>query len=1023
MFTSSTERFDFSNMDDYPGEGKRPPPRTDGSVCHISIAAGFILTLLSLAIAVGVGIIVNFAGNNKNVTCSCLCEPSPQTTNAPGYIPSACKALALEGNQEICGLCPDSTVTSTHSTTSAAPTDTTEVTKPTEPPIITDDIRLPDNMKPYHYDITIRPELYNDKPETFTFSGRVDIFMNCIKATKNITVHSGSQVITQTPSVRLVNNTGGRADPGVIGTARDDARQFLIIMLDTYLTIGEQYSLTLHFTANLTDNLIGLYLSSYYSEEANATKYLAVTQLQHTYARFTFPCFDEPALKAKFAITLEREPQIFTLSNMPLLRSDNLTDGYIADVYDTTVIMPTYLVAFAFCDFLNVTNKTSNNVEFSVFSRPEYINQTTFALEEGIKMLDAFENYFNISYTLPKLDNIALPDFYYGAMENWGLVTYREAYLLYEPGMTTTSYLIFIAEIIAHELAHMWFGNIVSPVWWDDIWLNEGFATFLSYLGVEMVLPEWKMMDLITTDVIQRVMDVDSYESTVPIYRMAYTPRQIGDLFDSITYSKGASVIRMMWFFLGEETFRRGLEGYLKEQMFGNVAHDDLWVALQKQAQLDGRTGFDVKTVMDTWIKQKNFPVVNVTRHGNQLKLTQQRFLLGATNTTDSEGYSWEIPFTYTTQQKLDFNQTTSDITWIRKDSSETTIDSVTPDQGWVIGNIRQYGYYRVNYDTENWQAIVRQLMNDHTKIHVINRGVLISDSWALAKAGLISMEIAWDMLIYLRNETEYMPWDNADRELDYIDMMLTGRAAYGDFERFVVTQIEGRSLNVPIYDDRPVQQRSLSRLIFSLACKHHVPECIERSLEMFDAWRTNGTLIPPDIKGTVMCTAVREGGETEWDYLYSRYLNGPVSETGLALAALGCSSRPWIINRYLEYSLQSDKIRKQDTRNAILSVLRNPVAFYMGWKFLMMNWRQMTLDNAVDGNHLNDIIRVATQGMYTDFELSQVMHLKNNIHPQEVELSGFDRAIDRIMVNMEWEEQNYPFVEEWLKTNVGHTA
>ncbi|XP_060071986.1 aminopeptidase N-like [Ylistrum balloti] len=799
-------------------------------------------------------------------------------------------------------------------------------------------------------------------------------------------------------------------------------------MMDTELVAGQQYSLTLYFDDNLTDSLIGMYLSSYQSETANETIYLAVTQFQHTFARNAFPCFDEPALKATFSITLERQPQIFTLSNMPLNRTVTLDDGYKADVYDKSVVMSTYLVAFTFCNFLNVTNKTSNGVEFGVYSRPEYINQTAFALEKGSEMLDAFEKYFNISFTLPKVDNIALPDFYYGAMENWGLVTYREFYLLYEEGMSTTRNLELIAEIIAHELAHMWFGNLVSPQWWDDLWLNEGFATFLSYLGMDMVLPEWKMesiMDLITTYEVQGVMEADSLETTVPIYRMAYTPTQIEDLFDIITYSKGASVIRMMWFFLGEETFRQGLEGYLKEQEFGNVAHDDLWRSLQTQALADGRTGFDVKTVMDSWIKQKNFPVVNVTRHASQLKLTQQRFLLRVDNTTDSTGYGWEIPFTYTTSQEMDFNKTADDVKWIRRNESETTIcfDATNmSDVDWVIGNIQQYGYYRINYDKANWRALIQQLKDNHQKIHVVNRGALISDAWALANAGLNEMEIAWDMLLYLRNEEEYIPWSVSVRELEYVDLMLTGRAAYGNFERFMVRQIEGRPLNVSVKDDRPVQERSLSSLIFRLACKHHVTDCIQWSVEMFRAWMTTGELIPPDIKGTVMCTAVREGGEDEWKYVYKRYHNGPVSESSLSLAAMGCSSRPWIINRYLEYTLRPDQIRKQDVRNAILSVINNPVTFNMGWKFLMMNWRRMVLNDEVNGSHLNTILLQVAQRMFTDFELSQILHLKNNIHPQEVELSGFDRAIDRIQVNMEWERQYYLIVEKWLSTNAAQS-
>ncbi|XP_033739360.1 aminopeptidase Ey-like [Pecten maximus] len=735
--------------------------------CRMSSASGFLMVLLAMAIAVGVGLIVHFAGNQKELNCNCSCGPvDGAVTMAPGFLTETCKASAVLGNQELCGLCPAATTAQPQqSMTTTMQMETTSTTAnattpPTPPPGPVRDVRLPTSVKPLHYILQLRPEMYNNRPETFTFNGTYAITIECNSATNNITLHIAQQNLTATPTVEAV--TVGEISPVVLNTTKDMSRQFLILALDKPLVVGAQYIIRLAFEDKLSNKVLrGLHVSTYKDEAANMTKYMAVTQFGPTFARHAFHCFDEPTMKATFDITLERQPHIISLSNMPLTNSVDLGDGYFADHFDVSVIMPTYLVAFILGELESVNKQTTNNVQFGVYTTPANINQTGFALQMGSSLLDSFEEYFNISFALPKLDNVGVPDFIYGAMENWGIIAYQERYLLYTEGVSTTRSMELTAEVLSHEIVH-------SPV-----------------------------------------MDVDSVESVSPLYREAYAPEDILALFDIITYFKGCAVIRMMWFFLGPETFRKGLQGYLREKAYGNVAHDDLWRALQTQAIEDGKTDFNIKTLMDSWILQTNYPVVTVRRVNGGLYLNQGRFLLHSDNTTDFVGYSWNIPFTYTTDQELDFNKTSNDVVWMAPNTQVYATDaSISKTGGWVIGNIQHYGYFRVNYEPDNWNALITQLKTDFTKIRVVNRGTLITDVWALFKAGQTDLVTAWDMLTYLRHETEYIPWAYAANELEYPTNMLVSRPAYGNFERFMLNLLEGRSLNVSLYDNRPTQER-----------------------------------------------------------------------------------------------------------------------------------------------------------------------------------------------------------------------
>ncbi|GFR83304.1 aminopeptidase N [Elysia marginata] len=538
------------------------------------------------------------------------------------------------------------------------------------------------------------------------------------------------------------------SDPRFLDLEVDEDREFIILNLDKNLRVGRRYKISLSYTAKLKNDLHGLYYSQY--QRGNDSVYIVTTQFQPTDARRAFPCFDEPALKATFNITLVRPSHLISISNTPII--DNSTtfekDGmtFVKDVYDITPKMSTYLLAFIVCDFKYLYNYTSNGVLYRAWATPETVNQAEYSLHVGVEVLTHFEDFFDIPYPLKKQDMIAIPDFAAGAMENWGLITYRETAMLYEPGVSNEANKERIAIVVSHELAHQWFGDLVSPAWWDDLWLNEGFATFVEYLGVDYVHPDWNIFEIFAKSEIQRAFYFDGLISSHPLYVPVNHPDEINEIFDAISYAKGASIIRMMRHFLGRQTFKKGLTNYLNGTAYGAAHHTDLWRALTKQAHADGKTHIDVGEIMDTWTLQMNYPVVTVTRdfqNLNQIHVRQERFLIDP-NAEDPGrfqspyNYKWTVPLTLTSSKSKNFDPKDEDVHWMYKEETQTTLtlaDDVLPNRdGWILANVNQFGYYRVNYQLGNWDALVKQLVDDHKVIPAINRAQIIDDAWNLAK-------------------------------------------------------------------------------------------------------------------------------------------------------------------------------------------------------------------------------------------------------------------------------------------------
>uniref|UniRef100_A0A4W5PFV1 Aminopeptidase n=1 Tax=Hucho hucho TaxID=62062 RepID=A0A4W5PFV1_9TELE len=785
----------------------------------------------------------------------------------------------------------------------APPTPNSTTPYPTGPP---PNMRLPGNLIPESYDIVLQPHLYivmnNTTNQSLVFTGNSTVYFRCVENTKTIVLHSKEQNVTAVKVTDLDKGKIIKVDNTILYSNESN---FLEIRLDSVLVEDGNYSLFTAFEGELLDDLAGFYMSSY------KKGFIATSQMQPTDARKVFPCFDEPAMKATFRVSLIHRPGTTALAN----------------------------------------GKVIGEKHISYYCHTRESGQAKYAASITGNILAFYESpgVFKMNYPLSKLDQIALPDFSAGAMENWGLVTYRETALLYEEGVSSTSNKEWIATVIAHELAHQWFGNLVTMKWWNDLWLNEGFATYISYMGVDHIEPTWNIKDLIVLNDIQTVFQVDSLASSHPLSSKeddVQTSSDITQLFDSITYSKGAAVLRMLADYLDERVFLNGLRKYLQAFQYSNTVHKDLWEYLQEVKA-------EIAEVMDTWTKQMGYPVITInTTNG---AVSQEHFLL---------------------------NQTSD---------------------------------YEVNYDPVNWDRLLSQLeMNIH-EIPVINRGQLIDDAFNLARAKHINVTLALRTTKYLWNDTEYIPWESALRNLDYFILMFDRSEVYGPMQ--VSHQIKILYIKVLFYHSKLYNQINA----ISVACSNDIPECQEMAKMLFDNWMTNKTSnrIHPNLKATIYCQAIAAGGEKEWEFAWGKFENATTAtEKDKLRYALSCTRKIWLLNRYLEYTLNPDKIRKMDAVSTISYIARNVAGQALAWNFVRANWNYISLEYGEGIMSLGNLIDGVTQRFSTDFELEELWQFLTDHDVEELRLAirAQEQATERTEANIKWVKENKQTVLEWFK-------
>ena len=627
--------------------------------------------------------------------------------------------------------------------------------------------------------------------------------------------------------------------------------------------------------------------------------------------------------------------------------------------------MSTYLVAYTVNDFAYKKSEmdlnANNDIEFRTWARPDAIDQCVYASEVGPKVLKYYEDTFGIPFPLKKIDEIAIPDFSAGAMENWGLVTYRETALLFAPNVSSNSNKLRIAQVIAHELAHQWFGNLVTMKWWTDLWLNEGFATYVASLGVHHLSPEWDSYNAESLENILNIFRRDAQLSSHPISQPILNTSQIGERFDAISYKKGSAVLRMLHSILDKEAFFEGVQDYLKKHEYSNAEQDDLWLAFTEKAHRHNRLDrqYDMKTIMDSWTLQTGYPLIKVTRNykTGSVEITQHRFLENKTlaeQQTEAQP-CWWVPLSYTTAKDMNFIKTTPQI-WLECDdagkSKSLSLDNLAKEDEWLIFNIQLSGVYRVMYDLDNWRLLNETLNGkEFNAIHVMNRAQVIDDSLYLAWSGYSDYDITFDILGYLIQEREFLPWKAALEGLANVNRLLRPfTAQYELFKRYmrhIITPVYNDlgGINATTFDDSNSFSKILHKAMTAgWACRLEMEDCVQNSIKYFNEWKAASepneeNKIPVDLRPTVYCTAIRHGNEEDWNFLWQRYKESNVAtEKRTIIFALSCSRNTKTLRNYIDMTYERGQIRKQDSAYAFGSIIRNEFGFNIAKDYYMEN-------------------------------------------------------------------------------------
>ncbi|KAI9536940.1 Endoplasmic reticulum aminopeptidase 1 [Dissostichus eleginoides] len=891
------------------------------------------------------------------------------------------------------------------------------------PPFPWGSMRLPKTISPIHYDLTIHPNL-----TTLYFTGVVRIQLDVHENTNAIILHSKHLHIS---NVLLFATEGVKP----LKVSEHPRFNQLALESDSVLAKGRRYEVQLEFAANLSESYHGFYKSSYRTSSGEV-RVMASTQFEATFARLAFPCFDEPAFKANFTIRITREPRHIAISNMPMVKTDELPGGLLKDHFDTTVKMSTYLVAYIVSDFLSVSKTTQHGVKISVYAVPEKIDQTAFALDAAVKLLDFYEDYFDIPYPLPKQDLAAIPDFQSGAMENWGLTTYRETGLLFDPDKSSVSDKLGITKVIAHELAHQWFGNLVTMEWWNDLWLNEGFAKFMEFISLRITYPELQVDDFFLGKCFE-AMEVDSLSSSHPVSTPVENPTQIQEMFDDVSYDKGACILNMLRDFLTPEAFEIGIIRYLKRYSYKNTVNSHLWESLTNVCNSDdldegrirhkefcsksdvqsGATKWysgdelDVRAIMDTWTLQEGFPLVTVEVRGREVRLSQERYL----KTDDyslTEGFLWQIPLTYMTSTSSTVHR------FLLK--TKTDVLYLPEEADWVKFNVDMSGYYMVHYAGEGWNSIIKLLHHNHTALSSNDRASLIHNVFQLVSTEKVRLDTALELSLYLSKETEIMAVTQGFGELVPLYKLMEKRdmaALENQMKDYIVDLFRGLIGRQEWTDSGSVSQRVLRSYLLLFGCFRNYAPCVSKATELFNKWKeSDGTMsLPVDITMAVFLTGARttEG----WDFLLEKYRSSlQMSVKSRMKSAMSTSPRQEKLKWMMEHSLSNVVMKTQDLPDVIVSVSRNPHGYKMAWDFLRANWHILIKKFELGSSTVSFMVTGVTNQYSTREMLEEVRSFFGSLDEESgSEMRCIRQAYETIEDNIRWMDRNLPLLQAWL--------
>ena len=853
---------------------------------------------------------------------------------------------------------------------------------------------LPTAVRPSAYDLTLQPDL-----EKFTFRGEEDIDLTIHEPTSEIVMNADEIEIQE---ARLTLADGTNLEPCCIDF--DKEQETVTLGFDEELSPG-QARLRLEFTGELNDKLRGFYRSRYVDSDGTE-KYLATTQLEATDARRAFPCWDEPAIKATFKVTLIIPSDLVAVSNMSIVRESEVEPGLKRLEFGETPIMSTYLLAFIIGELGCVERTAEDGTIVRVYTTRGKEEQGRFALDVSVDLLAYFNEYFGIPYPLEKMDHIAIPDFAAGAMENWGAITYREIAILVDPENTSAGTKQIVASIVSHEMAHQWFGNLVTMAWWDALWLNESFASWMGDMAVDNLFPEWDTWTSFVSQDTTRALSLDGLKNSHPIHQEVKNPAEIGQLFDAISYSKGGSVLRMLEDFLGSENFRKGLHDYLVKHSYANADTGDLWDALGEAS------GQPVSEMMETWLHQTGYPYLDaeISREetGITVSVGQQRFTYDSIIDDSGEDDTlWHVPLRARSAGSGEAASTLQ-----RGRTASLSVGGGASD--WVKINPEQTGFFRVKYRSEDL-ALLRPAI-ESLDLSAVDRLGIQSDAYALAKAGIQPATDFLEIAQAYVNEDHAYVWGDLGSNLGAYDNLLTDEPFFEAYQRF------GRELFGPaggqVGWDPKAGEGHLDALLRSTVLGglggYGDSDTLAEAGRRFEEYAKDQSSVNPDIRRLVLSLTAKQGDSDVYHAMWALEQEATLEEEKVRLlGALTEFEDPNLLMTTLERSLDTEYVRTHNTIGIMARTAGNPKGKGLAWDFLKSNWAEFDRRYGEGGFGLMTLVSIA--GRFTTQEKLEDVEKFFTDTPVPAADRTIRQALEAIRLNVAWLERNRGPLAEWL--------
>ncbi|KAI1357008.1 peptidase family M1-domain-containing protein [Xylaria sp. FL0043] len=858
---------------------------------------------------------------------------------------------------------------------------------------------LPTNVIPRHYDVTLEPDF-----KKFTFEGKVVIDFDVQEESKSISLHtieidihsahikSGDTIVTSSSAITY-----------------DESTQVTKIELKDAVPKGKT-QLEIKYTGQLNDSMAGFYRSTYKKPDGSEG-ILATTQMEANDCRRAFPCFDEPLHKANFTITLVADKHLTCLSNMDVASETEVISEMSGTTkkavkFNPTPLMSTYLVAFIIGE-LNYIETKKFRVPIRVYAPASSdIEHGRFSLELAARTLEYYEKIFGADFPLPKMDMVAIPDFAAGAMENWGLITYRVVDLMFDEKASGAAMKERVAEVVQHELAHQWFGNLVTMDWWEGLWLNEGFATLMSWLSCNHFYPEWKVWENYVADNLQSALGLDSLRSSHPIEVPVKRASEVDQIFDAISYSKGSCVLRMISTYLGEDTFLEGVRRYIKKHAYGNTQTDDLWAALEDAS------GKPVREIMSIWTKNVGFPVVQVTENAaeNSILVKQNRFLRTGDTKPEEDKVLYPVFLGLRTKTGIDESITLTEREGVFK----------LPDLDFYKLNANHTSIYRTLYSPERLTKLGQAAKEG--KLTVEDRAGMLADAGALAVSGYQKTSGVLNLLKGFDTEDSFVVWSEIIARVATVQSawLFEDQAVRDGLEAFVKELVSERAhkLGWTFTDKDGHIEQQFKGMLFGAAGMAGDKEIIAAAQDMFAKYKGgDSSAIHPNVRGSVYGMVLKYGGKQEYDDLLKIYTSSTnTDERNTILRCLGRAKDPELIQRTLDLAL-SNEVKSQDIYLPTSGLRSHAEGVEVLFKWLTEKWPEVYKRLSGNPPILGSMVTICTSSFTKPEQLERVEKFFKNI-----DTKSFDQPLaqskDAIRSKISWLARDRDDVATWVKEN-----